>query len=389
MATNKKKIKCKFCGEAVNEEKIIYGMTSSINICDKCVDLCNSILAGRKLNKKMTDIAFNPQEIKKRLDEYVVGQDRAKKALSVAVYNHYKRIFKQNISNKDDVEIQKSNAIVLGPSGCGKSHLIRTIAKIIDVPIIIQDASNITAPGYVGDSVSDILERLLDAADGSKELAERSIICLDEIDKLKSSGDGGKDVNGTSAQSSVLKLLEGGTFEVGGSPLGKGTTIDTTNILFICMGAFSGLEDIIASRLSKKKIGFGGENLKVKAEDSLLSQVKLEDIENFGLIKELLGRLQVIVTLDPLDENALCNVLTEPKDSFIKQYKQLMKYDDIDLEFNDEAIKKVAKLAISQKTGARSLKSILEQSLMNIMYKLPGSKTKKYMVTEKDIIERT
>ena len=384
-----KKIKCKFCGESVNEDKIIYGMTSSINICDKCVDLCNSILAGRKLNKKMDNIPFNPQEIKKKLDEYVIGQDYAKKALSVAVYNHYKRIFKQDINSKNDVEIQKGNVLFIGNTGSGKTHLIRTIARIIDVPIVVHDASAISAVGYVGDNVSDVLQRLVDEADGNIEVAERGICVLDEIDKLKASNDGQRDVSGKDAQSSILKMIEGSTFELSGNPLsGKGRKISTNNILFVCMGAFSGIEDIIASRMSKKTIGFGGDAKKVEASDKLFKEVKQEDIMNFGLIRELVSRLQIIVPLDPLDENDLLKILTEPKDSLIKQYKQLMKYDNIDLEFDEKAIKKVAHLAIKQKTGARSLKSILEQSLMNIMYKLPGSKTKKYTVTENDIIER-
>ena len=386
-----KKIKCKFCGEEVEKEKIIFGTTSSINICEKCVELCKQIIAGRKVSLKTNKTIINPREIKKHLDDYIVGQEYAKKALSVAIYNHYKRVFKQDLTEKENVEVTKSCPLVIGPTGSGKTHLIRTIAKMLEVPMVVISASSITAAGYVGLSVEDILEQLVDEADGDIEVAQRGIIVLDEIDKIRKSDDaGGKDVNGADAQASILRMLEDSKIAIGSkSVLSKGQDliIDTKNILFICMGAFSGIEEIIAERLNKKAIGFGSKANNIKADESLIHQVQQRDLARFGLLKELIGRLQIIVTLDNLNEEDLINVLTKPKDSLVKQYQQLFKFDNITLEFDPKAIKKIANVAVKRKTGARGLKSVLEDSLMDIMYSLPGTKTKNYMVKEEDVKE--
>jgi len=392
LVKKEKKIKCKFCGEEVDKDKIIFGTTSSINICEKCVDLCKNILAGRKVSTSKTKgKTLTPRDIKEHLDEYVVGQDYAKKALSVAIYNHYKRVFKTDIKEKEDIEIQKSNLLMIGPTGAGKTHLIRTIAKFLEVPMIITDASSITSAGYVGLSVEDILTQLLNEADGNIDVAQRGIIILDEIDKLKATEESGKDVNGGDAQSSILKLIEGNKFDVEYSKNTLGSnmvSIDTSNILFVCMGSFSGLEEIIAKRISKKEIGFGCSTEKVKPNENLIHQVQQQDLYEFGLVRELIGRLQIIITLDSLNEDTLVKVLTQPKDALIKQYQQLFKFDNIALSFDDEAIHKIAKIAIKRKTGARGLKSVLEDSLMDAMYSLPGTKTKKHIVHESDIKEK-
>ena len=311
----------------------------------------------------------------------------------MAIFNHYKRVFKQDIQNSNDVEIQKSNILMIGATGSGKTYLIRTIAKMLDVPLIVVDVSQITAAGYVGTSVEDILEQLLNAADGNIEIAERGIIILDEIDKIKRSGDSGKDVNGADAQNSILKLIEGSkmTLEKAQTVWGKSSNvvIDTTNILFVCSGSFAGIEDIIATRLNKKLIGFGADKTNVKTDSTLIHKVQQQDLQKFGLVRELIGRLQIIVTLDTLDEQALKKILTEPKNALIKQYQQLFKFDDITLQFDDEAIQKIASIAMKRKTGARGLKSVLEDSLLQPMYELPGTEVKEYVVHASDILEKT
>lgn len=385
------KTKCKFCGEETDKELLIYGATSSISICEKCVNLCQQILAERKILTKSYHEILNPREIKKKLDEYVVGQDYAKKALSVAVYNHYKRVFKQTF--EDDIEISKSSLLLLGPTGSGKTHLIRTIAKMLEVPMIVISSTMISATGYVGMDVTDVLKQLVDEADGDIEVAQRGIIVLDEIDKLRSSNDaGGRDVNGSDAQASILKMIEGSKFVLEGvkNPFSKTAdpVIDTSNILFVGTGSFAGIEEIIAKRINKKSIGFGSESKNTKADDSLIHQVQQQDLQEYGLLRELIGRLQVIVTLDNLNQESLVKVLTEPKDSLIKQYQKLFKMDNITLEFEDNAIHKIAEIAYKRKTGARGLKSVVEDSLIDAMYRLPGTKTKKYIVRENDIVEK-
>jgi ATP-dependent Clp protease ATP-binding subunit ClpX len=387
---DKKQFKCSFCGKNEDQVKrLVAG--PGVYICNECVELCFDIIEEDPgFATGIIEDVPKPKEIKKILDEYVIGQERAKKCLSVAVYNHYKRI---NEIDYSDLEIQKSNILLMGPTGSGKTLLAQTLARIINVPFAIADATSLTEAGYVGEDVENILLKLIQAADYDIESAERGIIYIDEIDKITRKTDNPsitRDVSGEGVQQALLKILEGTVASVppqGGRkhPHQEFIQIDTTNILFICGGAFDGIEKIIANRIGEKTIGFGGEIVSKKETKigELLSKLMPQDLLKYGLIPEFVGRLPVVATLDLLDEEALVRILKEPKNSLVRQYKHLFELDDVILEFEDDTLREIAKKAISRNVGARGLRSIMEEIMMDIMYEIPSNdKIEKVIITK-------
>ena len=397
-----KSVKCSFCGKTQESvKKIVAG--PGVYICNECIGLCNEIIESEIYADEEDTYTLagldkipSPREIKEILDQYVIGQDEAKKTLSVAVYNHYKRIANEE-KQDDDVEIQKSNVLLLGPTGCGKTLLASTLAKILNVPFAIADATTLTEAGYVGEDVENILLKLIQAADGEIEKAEKGIIYIDEIDKITRKSENPsitRDVSGEGVQQALLKIVEGTIASVppqGGRkhPQQELLQIDTSNILFICGGAFEGLENIIKDRMGKKTMGFGADIPSKKDVDryKVFEQILPQDLLKFGMIPEFIGRLPIIATLKELDKEALIQITTEPKNALVKQYKKLLAMDDVELEFEREALEAIVDKAVERKTGARGLRSIIEDIMRDIMFDIPSNeKIEKCIITKETVL---